>query len=350
MLLALAAPAACGGHGAPAAPKAGQAAAFGDFTGGAPAQRALREGVGGPVGFATGPDGSGYVLEHPTLARVTTAGKVSEIAAAAADFEGAEPAGVAVGPDGSVYWGHDGAIKRYDDRRGTVVVAGRGGAGRADGAPTDAAEPAATARLTQQAGPVGVTRAGAVVIADGRTLWSLSGGRLTRLFQRPAAAAGRQVTLSAAGAAVAPDGTVYLLPPSGSTGFDLAHVQVVSPSGSATTLRLPATLPGVTGPLATLSPAWTASDTTGGVYVHALRVTPGSPVGDYVLHLHGGKAELIASGATEEDSGPTGCKATTPTDATHFPCPLPTAIGYHDGTLVLTGERAYAVRITVSTS
>jgi hypothetical protein len=51
-----------------------------------------------------------------------------------------------------------------------------------------------------------------------------------------------------------------------------------------------------------------ASDGAGGVYVHAVRADPGSSVGDYVLHLNGGKAELMASGAAEEDSSTTGCK------------------------------------------
>ncbi|MFI0943281.1 hypothetical protein [Streptomyces sp. NPDC021020] len=348
LLLAVAA---CGSHsGPPSPPKAGQAAAFGDFTGGAPAQRALREGVGGPAGFATGPDGSGYLLEHPTLARLTPAGKVSEIASAATDFGGAEPTGLTVGPDGSVYWGHDGEIKRYDDRRGTVVVAGRSSTERADDAAADAVETAATARLTQEAGPVGVTRSGAVVIADGRALWSLSSGRLTRLFQRPAGAHGGRAAISAEGAAVAPDGSAYLLPARGDKAFDLAHVEVVSPSGKASALGLPPTLPGVDGPLATLAPSWMASDGAGGVYVHALRVDPGSPVGDYVLHLSGGKAELVASGTTEEDSSTTGCKATDPVDATRFPCPLPAAIGYRNGTLTLAGEREYAVKIAVGGS
>jgi hypothetical protein len=341
--------AACGGHSGPAGPpKPGQAAAFGDFTGGTPAQRALREGVGGPAGFATGPDGSGYLLEHPTVARLTPSGKVSEIAAAATDFGGAQPAGLAVGPDGSVFWGHDGEIKRYDDRRGTVVVAGRSSAERADDAPAGAVETAATARLTQGAGPVGVTRAGAVVIADGRALWSLSSGRLTRLFQRPADTHGRQVAIPAEGAAVAPDGSVYLPPAYGNKTFDLAHVEVVSPSGKVSALSFPQTLPGVRGPLATLTPSWMASDGTEGVYVHALRADPGSPAGDYVLHLSGGKAELIASGAAEEDSSTTGCKATEPVAALRFPCPLPVAIGYRNGTLTLAGQRDYAVKIAVS--
>ena len=343
--------AACGGHsGPPGPPKAGQAAAFGDFTGGAAAHSALRGGVGGPEGFATGPDASGYLLAHPTLARLTAAGKVSEIAAAATDFGGAEPAGLAVGPDGSVYWGHDGEIKRYDDRRGTVVVAGRSSAERPDDAAAGAVETASTARLTQDAGPVGVTRSGAVVIADGRALWSLSSDRLTRVFQRPAGARGRQVTISTQGVAVAPDGTVYLPPTSGNNTFDLAHVEVVSPSGTASALSFPRTLPGVKGPLATLSPSWMASDGAGGVYVHAVRADPGSSVGDYVLHLSGGKAELTASGATEEDSSTTGCKVTKPVDATRFPCPLPVAIGYLNGTLTLAGERDYAVKITVGGS
>ena len=347
MLLAVAA---CGGHsGPPGPPKAGQAAAFGDFTGGAAAHSALRGGVGGPEGFATGPDGSGYLLAHPTLARLTPTGKVTEIAAAAADFGGAKP-GLAVGPDGSVYWGHDGEIKRYDDRRGTVVVAGRSSDKRADDAAAGATGTAATARLTQDAGPVGVTRSGAVVITDGRALWSLSSDRLTRVFQRPAGTHGRQVAISTQGAAVAPDGTVYLPPTSGNSTYDLAHVEVVSPSGTASALSFPRTLPGVKGPLATLSPSWMASDGAGGVYVHAVRADPGSSVGDYVLHLSGGKAELAASGAAEEDSSETGCKVTEPVDAARFPCPLPVAIGYLNGTLILAGERDYAVKITVGGS
>jgi hypothetical protein len=230
----------CGGDTVPSPPKAGQAAAFGDFTGGAAAQSALRGGVGGPDGFATGPDGSGYLLAHPTLARLTAAGEVSEIAAAATDFGGAEPAGLAVCPDGSVCWGHDGEIKRYDDRHGTVVVAGRSSAKRADDVAAGTAETASTARLTQDAGPVRVTRSGAVVIADGRALWSLSSGWLTRVFQRPARAHGQQVAISTEGVGVAPDGTVYLPPTSGDKTFRPGYVEVVSPSGTASALKLSA--------------------------------------------------------------------------------------------------------------
>jgi hypothetical protein len=246
-----------------------------------------------------------------------------------------------------VYWGHDGEIKRYDDRRGTVVVAGRSSAERADGAAAGTDEAAATARLTQGAGPVGVTRSGAVVIADGRALWSLSSGRLTRVFERSAGTGGEHVAIPAEGVAVAPDGTVYLPPTSGNKTFDLAHVEVVSPSGKTSALSFPRTLSGVDGPLSTLSPSWMASDGAGGVFVHAMRVDPGASVGDYVLHVQDGKAELIASGAAVEDSGTTGCNTAKPVEAEHFPCPLPVAIGYRNGILTLAGERDYAVRIAV---
>lgn len=337
---------ACAGKDTPPAARTGQAVLLPSFDLNSRVGQALGTVLEPPLGFSTADNGDSYVL-NDSLVRLSAGGGAVALPFADRQSLGATPMGVVAMPDGSVLLGSDGEVLRFDRKGEQSVLAGAADTKRPLNHAAPAQATASGVRFTSSVAPVGVTRSGAVIIADDRALWSLASGHLTRLYQRPAATHGKKDGIHTSGDAVAPDGTTYLLPAS-SSAFTLADVQVVSPNGSVAPLKLPATLPGVSGPLATLLPTWMASDGADGLYVHAHRFA--SHDGDYILHLRRGKAALVAVGTISRNQPLTNsCPVSKPVDAKRFPCPLPWALGYHSGRLTLAGAEPYAAQVLIGT-
>ncbi|WP_157856280.1 NHL repeat-containing protein [Actinacidiphila yeochonensis] len=333
----------CGGKGKPAAPKAGQAALLGSYDGKTTVGQVLA--AGHPNGAVTDSAGNTYVVNSPSLAELSATGKGTAVPSLASYYGATQPEGIVAMPDGSVLFGNGAEVVRLDPETGeSSVLAGSSDRVRAYGASAPATATADDVRFTKAVIPVGVTSAGAVVIADDRAVWSLASGRLTRVGQQPAVP-GKDTSFLENGNAVAPDGTTYLRG-TRSSPASLATVRALSPQGVATTLTLPASIPGVSGRPADLTPTWLAPDGGDGVYVHAVS-DKGN--GDYVLHLHGSTATLVASATPTGDNAPKGegCDVHSPVDAEHFPCALPSTVSYHAGQLVLAGEESYVVKLPV---
>ncbi|MGW1282747.1 hypothetical protein ACWD4N_03280 [Streptomyces sp. NPDC002586] len=335
---------ACEGKDTPPAPRTGQATLLPAFAPDSRVGRALGDPLSPPHGFYTADSGESYVLNFPSLVRLGTDGKAVTVPFADDQYGGNTPAGVIAMPDGSVLIGSNGEVLRFDREGIRSVLAGTADAKRPLNQAAPAKATATRVRFTESIAPIGVTRTGAVIIADDRALWSLANGQLTLVYQRPTAPHGKDYGIYGDGDTVAPDGTTYLRPASSSQ-HTLAEVQVISPDGTAAPLKLPAALPGIAGPLATLTPLWMSSDGADGLYVHAQRLTSG---GDYILHIRNDKATLVAVGTISGNPSANGsCSISKPVDAKHFPCPLPWALGYHAGRLTLAGAKPYAVEVLV---
>ncbi|MFI0901885.1 hypothetical protein [Streptomyces sp. NPDC020983] len=338
----LLAAAGCGGSSAPGP---GQAVLIGTYDSTTVVGQVLA--AGRPLGATSDSAGTTYLLNSPLMVGLSTAGKGTSFAATGSYFDAALTEGLVAMPGGAVLFGHGAEVVRLDTGSGkTSVLAGDAHRTRGDTASAPATATPAGVRFTRNAVPIGVSRSGAVMIVDGRALWSLAGGRLTRVYQQPAPAGGRDDSLIGRGSAVTADGTAYVRAAK-NTPATLAAVLVVPPHGTAAPLSLPASIPGVSGRPADLTPTWLAPDGANGLYVHAAQPSPGK--GDYVLHVHDGTATLVMSAEPPASDAGTGtCHVRHPVDATRFPCPLPTTLSYHAGRLVLAGERPYAVRLVVS--
>ena len=343
VLVGLVAVTGCGGKGKAPAPKPGQAALLGTYDGDTTVGRTL--GDLHPNGAAADAAGTTYLIDFPTLIALSATGKGTAFPTTESS-DALPPEGLVAMPDGSVLFGHGAEVVRFDPKSGdTSVLAGNADRTRPFNASAPATATAGNVRFTKAATPVGVTGAGAVVIVDDRAVWSLSSGRLTRVAQQPVVH-GKDDTFLNVGNTVAPDGTTYLRGTK-SAPTTLAAVHVISPQGKATAPTLPASIPGVNGRPADLTPTWLASDGADGLYVHAVQLTHGS--GDYVLHLHDGAATLMLSAKPTASNAKSGtCDVHDPVDATRFPCALPSTLTYHAGQLVLAGEKSYVVRLPAS--
>ncbi len=336
--------AACGGgHHRTAPPASGQASVLTEVTGGGAVERAVAAGSGGgePNGITSASNGSLYLAVPPYVAVVAAKGRIIAAATAPAPAPGAagtSPQGVVGLPDNSFVTAMDGQLLRIAPGQRPAVLAGVKGRTRSLSDPVPAAGDADTMRFTGYLAPVGTLGDGSLAVADGDAVWRLRLGRLTRLYQRPAVkqAGGDQPSVLGSAVAVSPAGTLFLLPAGSRTA--LKDAVEVSPAGTAGPLGLPASVDGVPGAPGDLTAVWQTTDGGDGIYVHATSGSHG-----YVLHVHDGKAELVAASDATSD----GCKANQPTDATKFPCPLPWAITYQPGLLVMAGGAPYVVGVPI---
>lgn len=326
-------------HPAPSGP-AVRAVVLARVTGQDPAQRAVSGPPAPPSGMSSGPDGSVYFAADSSVVRIAK-GKVT----VAAD----RPAtGVTALPDGSVVTARLGQLLRLAPGRPAVVLAGVRDRFRSVW-PVSSGGNAATSRFTTSLTPIGTLGDGSLVAVDGDAAWLLRRGRLTRLYRHvpPAAANGTWPVVRGGGSTVSPTGTLFLLP--GARGTVLRDTLVVAPTGKATTLRLPASVPGVDGDPGGLTPAWLATDGRNGVYVHAFRAARGGRrTADYVLHVHDGTAELTAASAHPDRQE--GCAPGASADARKYPCALPWAVLGQPGLLVLAGRSPYVVGVPLPRS
>jgi hypothetical protein len=347
--------AACGGgHGAakpsasasPPGPADGQAEVVATVAGDTPAGQALAADPrtsGGPLGASTGTDGSLYLSLPGSVVRLAQKGRASTVATGTGS---ATPRGVVTLPDDSFVTVRDGQLIRLGANQPTMTLAGVKGAFRPLSAPIPSGGTATSLHLTADAMPIGVLGDGSVVVADGDALWRVLRGKLTLLYRHAAvktAGGALRPSVTAAGSAVAPTGTIYLLPAAGAADT-VADIETISPAGAAKPLAVPSSAAGVPGAPGTLTPLWLSSDGRSGLYVHATRGTHG----DYVLHISGGKAEVLLASTTGGTLD--GCSATKPVAATAFPCPLPRTLIVQPGLLVLAGGEPYVVAVKPASS
>lgn len=139
-----------------------------------------------------------------------------------------------------------------------------------------------------------------------------------------------------------PTGTAFLAP---ITPHTLTDVVVVPGDGRAPhKLELPAHVSGVKVPTAQLAPASLAGDGANGVYVTTYDA---NKRGAYVLHVHDGRADLVAASTASAASAT--CDVHKAVAARDFPCYFPTGIAYHSGHVYLAGNRSYVVDTGIGT-
>jgi hypothetical protein len=345
-LVGLLAMAACGGHsGPPGPPKAGQArvigqaAADGDID---PEESSDTQGV------AAGAGGTVYVDTREHLVRVGTDGKFADASGRQAGRPAPEHRGLhglVVRSDGALLAGEDGQLVAVAPDGRITVLAGTAGRFRSLTAPVAKSAAAVGFRFFQDVTPLGVEKDGTVVIADGNVVWSLSGGRLAQRYrQAPVKSTADLPRFVGVESTADPDGTVFLAP--GSDTAALADVVVLPGDGQAPhKLTVPARLPSAGVPTAELKTGFLAGDGADGVYAEAFR-TKGT--GSYVLHVHGGQIDVVASSTASALSDTCGVHRSVA--ARDFPCYLPEGIAYRAGHVYLAGQRSYVLDIAVPAS
>ncbi|MFE9447024.1 hypothetical protein [Streptomyces sp. NPDC006739] len=328
------------------APGKGQAAQLLDFSDGgrdaATKDVAFYGFHGASRGMATGPDGSTYALGQKLVQL-----KRDRTVSIRLDGGGWTSAGGVVAPaDDSVVYGSNGQVKKIGPQGNETVLAGASGQHRTAGHPLPASAPATTVRFTANAGPFGIRPDGSILIADGDALWTLRDGTVRRLYQVTAKSSDGLPLLLAQNNAVDATGTAYLSPESEGTGVDgtLGDVVTVRPDGRLGKPLLPAKISGLPGVLAAYRVRWLTGDGSDGVFVLVYDRSGGNGA---VVHLHSGKAELIAHEKAGAASGKP-CSITRPVDALHLPCGLPEAMTYRSGSLILGGLADFVLQIRVA--
>jgi hypothetical protein len=343
-LLALAA---CGGHsGPPGPPKAGQARVIGEATG----DGGIGSEVGGDTrGVAAGPGGTVYVNTDEHLVRLGADGKFTDVSGRQAGRPAPEDrglSGLVVRADGTLLTGEDGQVVSIAPDGKITELAGTAGTFRSLTAAVPTSAAAAGFHFARGVTPLGVEKDGTVLIEDSNVVWSLSNGRLTQRYRQAAEKypTGAISPFLGEESTADPDGTVFLAPRGDSA--SLADVVVVPGDGQAAhKLAVPSQLAGADVPTAQLQPTFLTGDGTGGIYLNAI---PAKAPGSYVLHIHDGRADIVASSTASAASGT--CKAHKPVAARDFPCTLPQALAYRAGHLYLAGNRPYILDIGVPTS
>ncbi|WP_157856281.1 hypothetical protein [Actinacidiphila yeochonensis] len=282
--------------------------------------------------------------EHLVL--LGTDGKYEDVSGRQAGEPGPEDrglSGLVVRGDGSMVVGENGQVVSVASDGQLTVLAGTAGKFRSLTASVPKSAAAADFRFARGVTPLGVEKDGTVVVADGGAVWSLSGGRLTLRYRQAALKSGAQYVSPFLGAhsAADPDGTVFLNP--GDYSATLAEVVVVPGDGQgAHKLTLPAKVPGLGVATAELLPASLAGDGADGVYINAFNE---KKRGSYVLHVHDGRVDLVAS-TTATATSPT-CGVHKAVAARDFPCYFPDGIAYRAGHVYLAGNRSYVLDIGV---
>ncbi|WP_250299040.1 hypothetical protein [Streptomyces sp. A 4/2] len=329
------------------APAPGQAAALLDFSEGG-RDAALRDvafygfgGVTAPGGMTTGPDGSVYGLGDKAV-RLKPDRTVSTVEGAAK--AGTSTSGLVALPDGSLVVGGAGQVKRIAPDGTVSVLAGAAGAARTPGAPVPASVPAAGFHFAGPS-PFGVGPDGTILIGDRDVLWGLKNGTLKQLYRTTGKSADGQLLQIGRDSAVDATGTAYISPevPDRFPGR-LSDLLAVRANGSLSKLQLPAAIDGMPGAPAALKVRWLTGDGANGIFA---QVYDASGDNGAVLHLHSGKADVIAHEASGVESTKP-CRIPRPVAALRLPCALPEAMTYRSGSLILGGLADYVLQIRVT--
>ncbi|MFI0901668.1 hypothetical protein [Streptomyces sp. NPDC020983] len=330
----------CGGGGGWKAPVKGQVAVLVEAGEDDPGERAAWLGFGGSVdGLAFGPDGTVYAL-GAGLVGIDGRRTVRMLLGPQAGGAG----GLVVRRDGSFVTGSGGTVVSLKPNGKATVLAGAAGPERDPGAPVPGSAAATGFHFGNTgATPFGERHDGSVLLADGDVVWSLKDARLTRVYQAPdTPSKGRRPAIFVGDSTVDGTGTAWVAAVSPADEGTVGDIVTIAPGGTAVRPSLPARAAGVTESLASLSLLWMAGDGANGVYAHAT-----SKGNDYVLHLRPGSAQLVARHRSSSADSLT-CDMPHPVDAANAPCPLPYALAYHAGQLVLGGETHYVLTIALS--
>ncbi|MGW6708651.1 hypothetical protein ACWGDE_27695 [Streptomyces sp. NPDC054956] len=299
---------------------------------------------GDPDGLTVGPDGKLYG-SSASLAVIEDDHKARTIFGSETNGTGGL---VVLSPNSFVVGGRSQLLNLQAGGVRTTVLAGAPDGRRKLGVPVPATAPAQDFQLSDNVlMPFGTYPDGSLLFVDGDVVWRLESGLLTRLYQAPpgSTAGTEDEQVIAPGAAVDHSGTVYLRSSKRGAVGRLGDVVTVGKDGSTGKLALPAEAAGVKTNPADLELTWMAGDDGNGVYV---RVRDDSA--QYVLHVAGGKAELVAEQASGKgsDSGSgsdSGCKEGHSVDAKKLPCTMPEALTYASGNLFMAGNAPFVLKI-----
>ncbi|UXY29169.1 hypothetical protein [Streptomyces sp. HUAS TT20] len=287
-----------------------------------------------PSGLAVGKDNQVYGM-FVNLVRI---GKDHKLKTLRRHINGLH--GLVALPDGSLAAGVDGQIVRLNaNGQQAGVLAGAEGTGREEGQPAPSSVPAKGYHFADKYPvPFAVRADGSVLITDEDVIWSLKGNTLKRLYQIPAGSY-RSGTRLLPGREASGTNSVYL-----ALQQTLGGIRAIGPDGTSRTIALPRTIAGVTGDPSALHVAWITGDGADGLYVNAYGTSA-----SYVLHLAGGKAEVIVESHEESGEPNSACKLGHLVEAKKLPCPMPYALSYSasSGSLVMAGSASYVLRIPV---
>ncbi|WP_194891700.1 hypothetical protein [Catenulispora pinisilvae] len=203
------------------------------------------------------------------------------------------------------------------------------------------------ANTTPSVFPVGYRPDGSLVVANRDSLWSMAPGGSPSLVGRVPVANGMS-SADVYRVAMGNTGTVYAMTDQiGSTRDPLSNrlgsiMTFAAGSTSPVPFALPSAIPGIAGSPKTLQVDGMTSDGGDGIYA----LVEESPTGSgqrgrtYVVHLHDGQAQIVASEVAGSAHTQAACKLSGEVDASALPC-LPsdgTAMAYHAGKLILVGQ------------
>ncbi|SEG78755.1 hypothetical protein SAMN05216223_11155 [Actinacidiphila yanglinensis] len=293
-------------------------------------------------GMAFAPDGSLYLL-RTDLFRISPDRKVSRVWRAGAYVTG----GLAVLPDGALAVGVRGGVLRVDRHGKASTLAGV--PDPAPGKATGTVAAAGSGPFVGVARPLGSRPDGTLLVQDSMAVWAVRNGVVTKVLDSPANSATLDAdsdevpVRSTADAA----GDVYFMSVARPLDGLADRITRVTPEGKAAHVPVPQRIAGLAGGPGRLHVESLAGDGADGVYVDALDDdTSTSGLDDYVLHLSGGRAEVVAHSHTTEHV--LDCTLTHPVGARELPCALPQGMAYHRGALALDGMVHYTLEVAVS--
>ncbi|MGW7257007.1 hypothetical protein [Streptomyces sp. NPDC054834] len=328
-----------GGDAGRKAPGKGQAAVLLDGTDNDALQVQLGDGLGG---FTAGSDGTVYILSGG-IQRIKSDRTVTTLLPDLTHHS----RGLVSLRDGSLVFSTDYAVQKLDRHRNVSVLAGVPRRTRSATALVPKSTSASGFRFrSYEVAPIGVRPDGSLIVLDGGVVWSLAKGRLTRLYEVPAADRKTRDLGDHDTAAVDHEGTVYVTVDTsvGSSSYRrVADIMAIHTDGTTAPIALPQSVAGLKGRPADLRVSSLTADGADGIYVNAA-----DDHGMYVLHLHAGRVDLVARALYDakgnlQDSR--GCELKHPVDAKKLPCALPWSITYGDGKLVLGGHEGYLLQI-----
>jgi hypothetical protein len=295
--------------------------------------------VGGPstTAASAGADGSVYVIDvcghgaRIDSSRAIHAFGPLERGGCAASY------GLVAMSDGSALFSNNGVLKRIDSANNITDIAGSPDANPpGSGTVSPETSNAATVRFGRNVAPIGRRPDGSVILMDHDAVWSLKGGRLTRLF----ACGGSSGTHCAdpsvdSAGAVDASGNTYLVYSSNGV-MEQGGLVVIAPDGTTHPVQLSGD---AANKFVVLS---MSSDGAGGAYIEGYTATSGRP-GAKLLHLVNDHFTTVLT----EQYKQADCPATVPVDA--VPCHLPgRVVGLPGDMALLVGDEPYALAVGVA--
>ncbi|UXY29170.1 hypothetical protein [Streptomyces sp. HUAS TT20] len=251
-------------------------------------------------------------------------------------------------PDGSLVFGKDHAVHKVDRNQQVGILAGVPGKERSSTAQAPKSAVAAGFRFGDyDVAPLGVRADGSLILLDGDVVWALANGRLTRVYEVPAADRKARELDGYPKAAVDGKGTVYVTSgPRGSSArfSNIADIVAIRTDGTAAPVAVPQSVAGVKGKPGDLTVNSFTGDGADGIYVNAYGAD-----GEYILHLHAGRADLVARSLFRQRTSKSAgvCPLKRAVDAEKLTFDLAYTVAYGDGKLILGGNTEYLLQIGI---